>query len=66
MIGRPSTALPSARREGVGEEPASLFERAKAARHAARGVQDEAREIVARCVDGPISRENDRREQRQS
>jgi hypothetical protein len=42
------------------DELASLHERVKAARYAAEDVRNESREIVARCVDGRIRRQNDR------
>ena len=41
------------------DELASLHERANAARQAAEDVRGAARQIVARCVDGRIRREND-------
>jgi hypothetical protein len=39
----------------------SLQQRAVALRQAARDVQEESREIIARCLEGRIRRENDRR-----
>jgi hypothetical protein len=63
MSSKPPSLPAWGRRVGIREELASLHERAQEARQAAEAVRDESREIVARCVDGRIRRENDGRKQ---
>lgn len=48
------------RRRELSDELTLLHERAESARQVARDVRDESREIVARCEEGRISRQNRR------
>ena len=60
MSSTASAALAWARRKELREELAALHQRRIAAVRVAQRLRQESREIVARCHEGRIGRENDR------